>query len=64
MIRLLIPEGFASDKNTQMILKNISITHATLMFSLDVAGIIVDVLNIMLYILSKLQGTQTFSLKV
>ncbi len=49
MIRFSIPEGFASDKNPQMILKNISVTHPTLMFSLDAAGITVAVLNIMLW---------------
>jgi hypothetical protein len=48
MIRFSAPEGFASDKNTQMILKNMSVTHPTLMFALDAAGITVPVLNIML----------------
>jgi hypothetical protein len=48
MIGFSIPERFPSDKNTQMILKNISVTHPTLMFSLDAAGITVAVLNIIL----------------
>jgi hypothetical protein len=48
MIRFSIPEGFASDKNPKMILKNTSLNYPTLMFSLDAAGITVAVLNIML----------------